>query len=50
MYKHHSTDYKIAVVDYYLKNHQSMDHVCDIFNCSKQSLSRWIEQYKKELE
>ena len=48
MYNHHSTDYKIAVVKYYLKSHQSMDYVCNIFNCSKQSLSRWIEQYKKE--
>ena len=44
--KHKSEDYKISAVKYYLKNKVSMDKVCNIFECSKTSLKRWIDKYK----
>ena len=31
--------------DYYLDNDVSMDYVCNIFNCKKQSLSRWVKRF-----
>ena len=46
MSKHKSEDYKISAVNYYLDNDVSMDYVCNIFNCKKQSLSRWVQRYK----
>jgi transposase len=49
MSKHKSEDYKLSAVKYYLKNDVSLDDVCKIFDCPKQSLYRWIERYK-ELE
>jgi len=42
---HKSTDYKISAVNYYNKNDVSMNEVCNIFNCSKTSLKRWIDRY-----
>lgn len=45
MSKHKSEDYKISAVNYYLDNDVSMDYVCNIFNCKKQSLSRWVKRY-----
>ena len=48
MTKHKTEDYKISAVRYYLKNKISMDKVCEIFECKKQSLSRWVIRYKKE--
>jgi transposase-like protein len=48
MNKHKSEDYKLQAVKYYLKSKKSMDDVCEIFNCSKTSLHRWIEQYKTD--
>jgi transposase len=44
---HKSTDYKISAVNYYNKNDVSMDEVCNIFNCSKTSLKRWIDRYSE---
>lgn len=46
--KHKSEDYKISAAKYYIKNKISMDKVCNIFDCKKTSLKRWIERYKKE--
>lgn len=46
--KHKSEDYKISAVKYYIKNKISMDKVCNIYDCKKTSLKRWIERYKKE--
>ena len=43
MSKHKSEDYKICAVNYYLDNDVSMDYVCNIFICKKQSLSRWVQ-------
>lgn len=45
MSKHKSEDFKISAVNYYLDNDVSMDYVCNIFNCKKQSLSRWVQRY-----
>ena len=48
MSKHKSKDYKISAVNYYLNNDVSMDYVCNIFNCKKQSLSRWVQRYNND--
>jgi transposase len=45
MLKHKSEDYKLATVKYYLNNNVSLDDVCKIFDCYKQSLYRWIKRY-----
>jgi len=49
MTKHKSEDYKLSAVKYYLNNHVSLNDVCLIFDCPKQSLYRWIKRYE-ELE
>ena len=49
MSKHKSEDYKISAVKYYLNNDISLDDVCRIFDCPKQSLYRWVKRYE-ELE
>ena len=48
MVKHKTEDYKLSAVNYYIKNKVSMDKVCEIFDCKKQSLSRWIIRYEKD--
>ena len=35
--KHKTEDYKISAVKYYIKDNKSLDEVCDIFSCKKQS-------------
>ena len=42
MSKHKSEDYKLSAVKYYLNSDVSLDNVCNIFDCSKQSLYRWV--------
>ncbi len=49
MSKHKSEDYKLSAVKYYLNNEVSLDDVCKIFDCPKQSLYRWVKRYE-ELE
>ena len=49
MSKHKSEDYKISAVKYYLNNDVSLENVCEIFDCPKQSLYRWVKRYD-ELE
>ena len=44
--KHKTQDYKITAVKYYLQNDVSLDEVCNIFDCKKSSLRRWIMKYK----
>jgi len=39
--KHKTKDYKLSAVKYYLSNSFSLDYVCNIFGCKKQSLARW---------
>jgi transposase len=46
--KHKSEDYKLAVVKYYSKHKTSMKNACNIFGCSKKSLSRWYKRYTKD--
>ena len=46
MSKHKSTDYKLSAVEYYLNNEDlSLQYTCDIYNCSKYSLVRWVRRY-----
>ena len=45
---HKTEDYKLSAVKYYLKNDFSMKYVCDIFECKKQSLLRWVDRYLSE--
>jgi transposase len=47
MSKHKSEDYKLSAVKYYLNNDVSLDDVCEIFDCPKQSLYRWIKRYNE---
>lgn len=49
MSKHKSEDYKLSAVKYYLDNNVSLDDICEIFDCLKQSLYMWIKRYN-ELE
>ena len=48
--KHKTEDYKLTATKYYLKNKDklSMKQICNIFECSKQSLSRWVDRYNKD--
>ena len=46
--KHKTEDYKLSAVKYYMKHRTSMSKTCDIFECSKKSLSRWHRRYKKD--
>ena len=45
MSKHKSEDYKLWAVNYYLNNDVSLDDVCKICDCPKQSLYRWVKRY-----
>ena len=43
---HKSDDYKLAAVQYYLNmNKPSLKNTCEIFQCSKYSLVRWVRRY-----
>ena len=46
MYK--SNDYKLSAVNYYLVEDKTQEEVCKIFKCSRRSLMRWVERYKKD--
>ena len=46
--KHHSEDYKLSAITYYLKHNQDMRNTCKIFDCKYQSLARWVKTYKKQ--
>ena len=45
--KHHTEDYKLSAVQYYLKHNNNMRNTCEIFECKYQSLARWVKTYKK---
>lgn len=47
MSKHKSKDYKLSAVKYYLNNDISLDDICNIFDCLKQSLYRWVKRYNE---
>uniref|UniRef100_A0A6C0ATG7 Uncharacterized protein n=1 Tax=viral metagenome TaxID=1070528 RepID=A0A6C0ATG7_9ZZZZ len=40
MTKYKSNDYKLSAVKYYLKHNDSMDKVCEIFNCKINNTER----------
>lgn len=42
-----SSDYKETAVQYYLVEDNSQEEVCRIFKCSRRSLMRWVDKYKK---
>ena len=43
-----SYDYKLSAVNYYLVQDKTQEEVCKIFKCSRRSLMRWVERYKKD--
>ena len=43
-----SSDYKETAVQYYLVEDKSQEEVCKIFKCSRRSLMRWVQKYKKD--
>jgi len=43
---HKTPDYKTSVVQYYLRNNQSMKKVCKVFDCNKSTLNDWVHKYK----
>jgi transposase len=45
---HKSEDYKLTAVKHYLVEDKTQEEVCQIFQCSRRSLMRWINQYKKD--
>lgn len=43
---HKSSDYKLTAVQYYLDmDDASLSETCEIFQCSKYSLARWVKRY-----
>ena len=42
-----SNKYKEIAVQYYLVEDKSQEEVCKIFKCSRRSLMRWVDKYKK---
>ena len=48
MPKHKSSDYKLTAVQYYLVEDKTQEEVCKIFKCSRRSLMRWVQKYKKD--
>jgi transposase len=40
--------YKEIAVQYYLVEDKSQEEVCKIFKCSRRSLMRWVQKYKKD--
>ena len=43
-----SSDYKETAVQYYLVEDKSQEEVCKVFKCTRRSLMRWVEKYKKD--
>ena len=43
-----SNKYKETAVQYYLAEDKSQEEVCKIFKCSRRSLMRWVQKYKKD--
>jgi hypothetical protein len=41
---HKTPDYKTSVVQYYLRNNQSMKKVCKVFDCNKSTLNDWEQR------
>jgi transposase-like protein len=43
-----SSDYKETALQYYLVEDKTQEEVCKIFKCSRRSLMRWVQKYKKD--
>lgn len=43
---HHSIDFKISAVKYYLKIKNYVE-VCKIYDCNRTSLMRWVKSYNE---
>jgi transposase len=43
-----SNKYKETAVQYYLVEDKSQEEICKIFKCSRRSLMRWVQKYKKD--
>jgi transposase len=48
MHHQKSSDYKETAVQYYLVEDKSQEEIYKIFKCSRRSLMRWVEKYKKD--
>ena len=48
MGKHHTEDYKLSAVRYALKTDNQVE-TCEVFDCKRQSLQRWIKEYETTL-
>ena len=44
--KNKTEDFKLSAINYYNNNDVGYDTTCNIFDCKKSSLKRWIQQYK----
>jgi transposase len=45
MGKHHTEDYKLSAVKYALRTDNQVE-TCEVFDCKRSSLQRWIDKYK----
>lgn len=45
MQKHHTEDYKLSAVKYYLEYENTMRETCELFKFSYKSLYRWVNRY-----
>ena len=45
---HKTEDFKLSAVKFYLKNKDKLRKICKIFGCTKSSLQRWVQRYKKQ--
>jgi transposase len=43
---HHTADYKMSAINYYNTNN-SFRETCEIFQCKKSSLQRWVSRYEE---
>ena len=48
MPKHYSEDYKINSVKHYVNISKNLSKTCEIYECSRISLKRWVNRYKKD--
>ena len=46
MGKHHTEDYKLSAVKYALRTDNQVE-TCEVFDCKRASLQRWIEKFRE---
>ena len=48
MPEHKGDEVKVLAVEYMLAHHElTQEEICDIFQCSRRSLMRWVEKYNE---